>query len=177
MQLMLLKRLLNIRVTVIGKIKHRLETAKKLGADLVILFEDDSKTGTVLNQIREINGEFSPKLIFISNNNPECIKYALNLVNKNGRIILFSGFKDRKYPQKKNLSFKIDPNLIHYNQLSITGSFSSNPVNLKEAMDLVGSGEIELHSLISNTFSIEKIREAFKTSESFTGIKSIINRF
>lgn len=177
MQLMLLKRFFKIRVTVIGKIKHRLETAKKLGADLVILFEDDNDMSTILQQIREFNGKFSPNLIFISNNNPECIESALKLVNKNGRIILFSGFKNKMYPQKKSFSSEIDPNLVHYNQVSITGSFSSNPVNLKEAMDLVGSGEIELYNLISNTFSIEKIREAFRTSESFTGIKSIINRF
>lgn len=177
MQLMLLKRFFKFSVTVIGKIRHRLETAKKLGADLVILFEDNTEISTVLKQIREINGKFSPNLIFISNNNPECINSALKLVNKNGRIILFSGFKNKMYPQKKSFSIKIDPNFIHYNQASITGSFSSNPVNLKEAMDLVDSKEIELHNLISNTYSIEKIREAFITSESFTGIKSIINGF
>ncbi|TVP41698.1 alcohol dehydrogenase catalytic domain-containing protein [Candidatus Nitrosocosmicus arcticus] len=177
MQLMLLKRFLKISVTMIGKIKHRLETAKKLGADLVILSDDDSELSNGLNQIKEINGRFSPNLIFISNNNPGCIKSALKLVNKNGRIILFSGFKNKLYHQKKSSSINIDPNFLHYNQVSISGSFSSNPVNLKEAMDLVDSREIDLHSLISNTYSIDKIKEAFNTSESFIGIKSIINDF
>ena len=177
MQLMLLKKFLKIRVTMIGKIKHRLETAKKLGADLVILSDDNTEGNNVLEQIREINGKFSPNLIFISNNNPECIKSALKLVNKNGRIILFSGSKNKDFPQKKSISVKIDPNFVHYNQISITGSFSSNPVNLKEVIDLVDSKEIELHNLISNTYPIEKIKEAFGASESFAGIKSIINSF
>ncbi len=176
MQLMLLKRFLKITVTMIGKINHRLETAKKLGADLVISSDDDAEVNSVLNQIGEINGKFSPNLIFISNNNPECIKAALKLVNKNGRIILFSGLKNKIDSQKKT-SLNIDPNFLHYNQVSLTGSFSSNPVNFKEAMCLVESRDVELHSLISNTYSIDEIREAFGASESFTGIKSIINDF
>ena len=37
MQLMLIKRLFKVNVTIIGKIPHRLESAKKLGADFTIL--------------------------------------------------------------------------------------------------------------------------------------------
>ena len=177
MQFMLLKRFLNINVAMIGKIKHRLETAKKLGADLVILSGGDEKLSNIINQIREINGKFSPNLIFISNNNPDCIKHALKLVNKNGRIILFSGFKNKTYSEKKFTSCTMDPNFLHYNQISISGSFSSNPINFKEAMSLAESREIDLRTLITNTYSIDRIREAFSASESFTGIKSIINNF
>lgn len=177
MQLMLVKRFLKISVTMIGKIKHRLDTAKKLGADLVILSDDNTEFSSIINQITEMNGKFSPNLIFISNNNAECIESALKLVNKNGRIILFSGFKNNSSHQKQSPSINIDPNFLHYNQIFIGGSFSSNPVNFAEAMKIVDSKEIKLQSLISNTFSIDKIREAFSASESFIGIKSIINEF
>ena len=40
MQLMLIKRFFKVNVTLIGKIPHRVESAKKLGADLAILVDD-----------------------------------------------------------------------------------------------------------------------------------------
>lgn len=176
MQLMLLKRFYNIKVAIIGKIKHRLETAKKLGADLVILSIDDTLIDNYIKVIRGMNSKFSPNLIFISNNDPQSINSALKLINKNGKIIVFSGMKN-KPGHNKNSSVNIDPNIVHYNQLSICGSFSSNPVNLKEAIDLIDSKQIELSNLITHTFPLEKIKDALSTSESYKGIKSIINRF
>ena len=46
---------------------------------------------------KEVNEEFSPNVIFVSNNNPSSLRIlALKLVNKNGKIVLFSGIKYQK---------------------------------------------------------------------------------
>ena len=58
----------------------------------------------------------------------------------------------------------IDPNFIHYNQISIFGSFSSTPKDMNEAMNLINSKEIDLKSLISHRFSLLNIKEAFRSS-------------
>lgn len=174
MQLMLFKKFFNKKVTMIGKIKHRLETAKKLGADLVVCLNEDDKSDDI-KMIKEINEEFSPNLIFVSNNNPNSINLALELVNKNGKIVIFSGIK--KSANHANNITLIDPNFIHYNQVSILGSFSSTPENLGEAMNLIHSREIKISDLITDTFSLEDIESAFHTFESFKGLKTVINKF
>ncbi len=89
--------------------------------------------------------------------------------------MLFSGIKNNSDESKDIIH--IDPNYIHYNQISIFGSFSSSPNNMIEAMDLVDSKEIDLRRLITRTFSLDKIKDAFQNAEGYNGFKSIINRF
>lgn len=176
MQLMLLKKFFNFNVTIIGKISHRLATAEKLGADQTLLTNEDT-IGDTIREIKANSDRNSPNLVFISNNNPECVTYALDIVNKNGKIIVFSGLKKSHLSRKKSISIELDPNLIHYSQISITGSFSSTPHNLKQAMSLLESNEIQVSNLITNVYPLENIREAFQMTENYSGIKSIVNKF
>ena len=50
--------------------------------------------------IKDVNREFSPNVIFVSNNNPTSLDLALKLVNKNGKIVLFSGIKNQNQINK-----------------------------------------------------------------------------
>jgi len=176
MQLQLLKRFNpQIHVTVIGKIKHRLETAERLGANRVIAFNENDQVDSY-KKLKEIGGSIKPNLIFVSNNNPSSLTLAFYLANKNGKVIIFSGIKNR---QEHSFSepFNIDPNIIHYGQISVYGSFSSNPDNLREAMKLVYEGELNLKNLVTDTFSLDNIDNALRAAESFKGLKSVINKF
>jgi L-iditol 2-dehydrogenase len=179
MQLMLLKRNFpNNPVIVVGKINHRLEMAQRMGADRVYDVNNDSTFESISKLFMELKCRQSPNLIFISNNNPSSLICACKLANKNGKIMIFSGLKNPK-TKSHNLaqSPTIDANFVHYNQISVVGSFSSTPENLKEAMKLVAYGEIRIKDLITDTFELYKIEDAIKNSESFRGLKSIINKF
>jgi len=175
MQLILLKRLFKTNITMIGKIQHRLDLAKKQGADSTILIEDGYDLEKYKKLIKNTDNGYSPNIIFVSNNNPSSLNLALKLANKNGKIVLFSGIKNENTINEN--TFNIDPNFIHYNQVSIFGSFSSTPNNMIEAMNLVNSKEIDLKNLVTHTFSLTKVKEALITAESFKGFKSIINNF
>jgi L-iditol 2-dehydrogenase len=176
MQLMLLKRIFNgLNITIIGKISHRLEAARKLGADAVIMIKDELDE-KLLSSLKEIKGQKPPNLIFVSNNNPNSLNLALRLVNKAGEIVIFSGIKKVVDKNLTNL-MSIDPNTVHYDQISIHGSFSSTPSNLGEAMNLVKNNEIEIKDLVTHLFSLEEFKNALSAAESFTGLKSIINKF
>jgi L-iditol 2-dehydrogenase len=177
MQLMLLKKYFSeVKVTIIGKIKHRLEKAQKLGADKVIFFENPENNFERFKSLKYKEGKISPNLIMVSNNSLISLPLAFYLANKNSSIVVFSGMKNSS-PQSSNLAVDIDPNLIHYNQISIFGSFSSNPINLIEAMNLINTGEINIKELITTTHPLSDIIKAIEISESYSGFKSIINTF
>jgi L-iditol 2-dehydrogenase len=177
MQLMLLKKYFpKMRVVICGKIKHRLESADRSGADMTYLIDEKKDKDENIKTLREIGGPVSPNLIFVSNNNPSSIGLAAKIVNKRGHIVIFSGVK-RNNTTGSFEPIDIDPNFIHYNQVSIHGSFSSNPENLQEAINLVHTREIKLKNLITNIFSLEELEDALRTAESFYGLKSIINKF
>lgn len=181
MQLMLLKKYFpSKKVIVVGKIEHRLKMAAKLGAEGVYDINIDNTNFKHVSELtRELTSKQSPNLIFISNNNVNSLKDAFTLANKNGKIIIFSGIKNSTTDESDNFANNLtaEANAIHYNQITVMGSFSSTPLNLKKAMDLVSSEEIRIKDLITNTFELERLEDAIKTSESFLGLKSIVNKF
>lgn len=178
MQLMLLKKyFLGMKITVVGKVENRLSMAKKLGADAIYNINTNNDFASISKLDVELNVQ-SPNLVFISNNNPDSMKVAFRLANKNGKIVIFSGLKNRSSLAKEtNVNSITDANFIHYNQLSVLGSFSSTPDNLMEAMALVNSGEIRIKELITHTFALQDLEYALKTSESLKGLKSVVNKF
>lgn len=179
MQLMLLKKYFpKKQVRVVGKISHRLKMALRLGADRVYDIKGNNNFEHFSELVKELNAKQSPNLIFISNNNSKSLPDAFSLANKNGTIVIFSGLKDSiSEPGSVKYSPVIEANPIHYNQITVTGSFSSIPQNLTQAMELINSDEIRIKDLITNTFELQKLDDAIKISESFQGLKSIINRF
>ncbi|HEX5186837.1 MAG TPA: alcohol dehydrogenase catalytic domain-containing protein [Nitrososphaeraceae archaeon] len=177
MQLMLLKKFFpKMKVVICGKIKHRLDSAKRIGADLTYLINEKEDEIEVINELKKSAGLNSPNLIFVSNNSASSIGLAAKMVNKNGKIVIFSGIKKSNGIERPKL-IDIDPNFIHYNQISIHGSFSSNPENFREAMNLLHTKEIILQDLVTNIFSLKELENALLTAESFHGLKSIINKF
>ncbi|VFJ12484.1 D-arabitol-phosphate dehydrogenase [Candidatus Nitrosocosmicus franklandus] len=181
MQLMLLKKdFTDKKVIVIGKIEHRLKMAAKLGADGVYnVTSNDTNFKHVSELTQELTDKQSPNLVFVSNNNVNSLKDAFMLANKNGKIIIFSGIKNSTTDESDNFAKNLtaEANAIHYNQITVMGSFSSTPLNLRKAMELVSSEEIRIKDLITNTFELERLEDAIKTSESFIGLKSTINKF
>lgn len=162
--LQLAKRLYNMKTAVIGKIPLRIKTAESLGADSVFMF-DSATAGDVLDFM-----DGSTNLIIVATSSPEALSFATKIARKNSKINLFSGFSNGH-------SFSPDPNWLHYNQISITGSFSSTPYHLQEAARLAGEGKIDLSKLITNSYSLNEIRCALSDTEEFRGLRVVINKF
>ena len=55
MQLMLIKKIYKKNVIIIGKIPHRLESAKKLGADFTLLIDDKNNDIISIILLKNIN--------------------------------------------------------------------------------------------------------------------------
>jgi L-iditol 2-dehydrogenase len=175
MQLLLFKKYFpELKVTVMGRKRKRLDVASKIGADNTVWLKGNNLSQTQ-NKLKKNRNRYAPNLIFVSNNHPNSIHLAFDLANKNGKIVLFSGTKN--LATDKAIPMVIDPNFIHYNQISLFGSFSSTPNDLNTAMNLVSSKEIDLSHFITNTFQLEELEKALTTSEKLIGLKSIINKF
>ena len=71
----------------------------------------------------------------------------------------------------------LDANWLHYNQTSITGSFSSTPYMLQEAARIASSGKIDLSKIISHRYSLAEIKDAMIATEKYYGLRVVINKF
>src|SRR5918992_816947 len=86
------------------------------------------------------------------------------------KTIIFGGM-----PKETHIS--IDPNWLHYNQISLIGSFSSTPDMLQKAVRLAANKQIDLGKIISHRFALDHIEEAIEATEQYYGLRAVINSF
>ena len=162
-----ISKLHNAKTIVVGKIPSRLKEAKSSGADMVLLNNNPDET---IKTILEYTSRNGGKLVVVATSNPDAVDLALKVAGKNSVVNLFAGMP-------KNKTLEIDPNLLHYNQICLSGSFSSTPKVMKRATDLVHEKKIDLKRLITHRFSIDEIDKAFYVTEVYDGLRSVINSF
>ncbi len=122
-----------------------------------------------LFKIFEINENFREfDLIFTACPVKETHITALDLVKKSGVINFFGGLP------KDAGGLMLDTNLVHYNEIVLTGSHGSTPRLHKEALELIEKGMINLEYLITNIFNLQDINKAFELAFSGNAQKIIL---
>lgn len=169
------KRLFGAKTIVIGKIPHRIEEAKLMGADTTTAIYDDHNDQfysdkEALKDTLNFTDGLGANVIIVATSNPSAIGFAQKIASRNSRIDMFAGMD-------KGISVSFDPNWLHYNQITITGSFSSVPSMLESAAKLASNGDINLSKLISHKYSLANIKEAIIATEEYHGLRVIIDNF
>lgn len=190
LHLQLSKNLYRAKTVVVGKIPERLERASSMGADATIRIDNNenyrgydhryikdkndlnSNSNKSIAEVLQFTAGKGADIIIIATNNPVALNFALKVASKNSRINIFSGIAN-----SSSGGLFIDPNWLHYNQISITGSFSSTPKTLQQAVRLACSRKIDLSKLIGNSYSLANIEEAILNTEKCLDLRAVINKF
>jgi L-iditol 2-dehydrogenase len=99
---------------------------------------------------------------------PEIVPEGLSLLGIFGRLCLFAGLpKDRPI-------VGLDGNLIHYKNLSVTGTTGGCNADYAKALELITSGAVPVEGIISHRFPFEQISEAYETALAGIGMKIVI---
>jgi len=151
------------QIIVSEPIKERRKVASQLGAMVVNPTEDD--LSSYISKITE--GKGVDKLI-VAIGNAKIAESVLNLVRLGGRIMFFGGFP-------KSSSLTLNPNLIHYRQVSLWGSSGFTPQQFKQAAELIKERKVNLQKLITHHFPLSEIKKAFDLAISHQGLKIFIN--
>ncbi|MDP8889177.1 MAG: alcohol dehydrogenase catalytic domain-containing protein, partial [Thermoproteota archaeon] len=112
--LQLFKRLSSSRVAIVGKVPLRMEKARAMGADAVFAYSRE----TVPDVLDFAGASSGAGIIVIATSNPVAFELATKLSPRNSKINVFAGMPSGQ-------TFLLDANWLHYNQISITGTFSS----------------------------------------------------
>jgi L-iditol 2-dehydrogenase len=168
------KRLFGAKTIVIGKIPHRIEKAKEMGADVTtLLYCNDNEAYSdekALKDILDFTDGLGANVIVVATSNPSAIGFAKKIASRKSTINLFAGMS-------KGINLSLDPNWLHYNQITITGSFSSVPNMLQQAAKLASNRDINLSKMISHSYSLDNIEEAILATEEYHGLRVTINDF
>lgn len=143
---------------------QRREAALQCGADYVVDSSQEDLHGKVLAE----TGGVGADVVIMAIGIPSLVNASFALARKGGRINLFAGFS-------KDDMASIDVNIIHYNELIITGASALSREGYRTALSLISSGQINVEKLISHRFALENVEDAFKCALEGAAIKIIIN--
>jgi L-iditol 2-dehydrogenase len=151
------------RVYISDLIPERLEKAKELGTDGQIFAseEDPVERGKGLTDGRGAD------VVIVAVGAPQALRQALELVGIGGTVNFFAG----TYPPT---TLEIDPNLIHYKQIRLTGSRDFTPFHFHTALRFIASGTVQVAPLISHELPLAQVREGFDIVAAREGLKVVI---
>src|SRR5215213_4232055 len=165
--LQLFKRLSSSRVAIVGKVPSRMEKSRAMGADAVFAYSRET-----VPDVLDFAGasSFGAGVIVIATSNPVAFELAAKVSGRNSKINIFAGMLSGQ-------TFLLDANWLHYNQITITGSFSSTPKMLREATRIASEKMIDLSAIVTHKYSLRKIEEAMEVTEKYHGLRAVVNEF
>lgn len=158
-----LARLRGGRVIAVDMIPERVELALELGASEGLNAADPD----LVEQVQSLTGGLGAEAVIVAVGAPAAEAQALLLAAPGGCVNYFAG----TYP---SATIPVDPNLIHYKQLWVTGSYHFTPGGFGAALDLIARREVEVESLISHRLGLDEIAHGFDIVMNQQGMKVVI---
>ena len=168
--LQLFKKLSGARVAIVGKVPLRMQKAKAIGADAIFAYNDETVADVLDFAGASSSGGGGADVVVIATSNPIAFELATKVSARNSKINLFAGM-----PSGQTLL--LDANWLHYNQVSLTGSFSSTPKILEEASRIAADKTIDLSTIVTHRYSLSEIERAIDVTEKYRGLRAVINKF
>ena len=164
--LQLFKRLSSSRVAIVGKVPSRMEKSEAIGADAVFAYSRE----TVADVLDFTGASSGAGAVVVATSNPVAFELATKVSGRNSKINVFAGMPSRQ-------TFLLDVNWLHYNQISITGTFSSTPKMLEQATKIAADKTIDLSAIVTHKYSLPEIEKAIDVTEKYYGLRAVINKF
>lgn len=151
------------QIIVVNRSPERLEIAKQVGATHTALTGEVN----VPDYVKELTGGLGAHVAVQCIGALELFQTALESVRNGGRVNAFAGFP-------KGQMASIDPNLIHYNELTVTGGSNMGRNNYRRAVQLISDGTINVGALLTETFNLEDTAAAIEHVSAGKGIKTAV---
>ncbi|MDE2180585.1 MAG: alcohol dehydrogenase catalytic domain-containing protein [candidate division NC10 bacterium] len=128
--------------------EERLELARTLGVEAIVNVAG-SDPRTALRSVTEDDGIDGAILTAVS---ASMVEAALGVLRAGGKINLFADAGDAG-------RMAIDLSLFYRRELSLTATYSATPVELREAIRLLASGQIRTDPLVSHRLDLSRFDE------------------
>jgi L-iditol 2-dehydrogenase len=148
-----LARHLGCHVTVAGRGKKRLETAQRLGAELVLNASEQSGLGETIPRGEGFD------VVIEAVGKPETWEAAVRLVRKGGTVNFFGGC-----PSGTTVS--LDTGLIHYSSLTLLASFHHTPRTVRRALEFIEAGVVRADDFVDGECSLTELPMLFRSMAS-----------
>ncbi|UCD95894.1 MAG: zinc-binding dehydrogenase [Candidatus Bathyarchaeota archaeon] len=148
---LLLAKRIGVEKTIMCDIaEERLIFAEKLGADATV----NSSMTEPIDAIRALTNDKGADVVVEAIGLPATWKQSLKMVSKGGTVLEFGGCPPGSHIQ-------VDAELLHYDEVTIMGTFHATPTHFKNALNLISSGTLNVKPLITKRMPLTRIKDAF----------------
>lgn len=140
------------KVMLLETSEERLEIARKFKFDEYIVVDKEKSHHQA---VMDVTDGFGADVVIVACSVAAAQADALELAGKRGRLEFFGGLP------KDNPFTTLNGNLIHYKELTISGSFSEKRSDFERAQELIMSGRFPAEELITHRINLEDICSAF----------------
>lgn len=142
---------------------ERRRQAAELGADIVV----DPGAEDPGEVVRARTDGLGASVAILAIGVPALATAALGYVRKGGRVNLFAGFSTGD-------TAAIDVNLIHYNEIYVSGASALSRESYDKALGIIASGALPVDKLVTHRFPLDDFGKAVELARSGKAIKIAI---
>jgi L-iditol 2-dehydrogenase len=148
-------------VVAVEPLAHRREAAARMGADLVL----DPADPDVAEQVHAATGGLGADVVFEVAGNDDAVGLSVAAARPGGTVVLagIPGEDATSFPagaaRRKGLTLKLSRRMKEM---------------YPRAIGLVERGAVDVRSLVSDTFGLDDVAEAFRVAERRTGLKVLV---
>jgi len=143
-------------------IAERRAIAEHWGADLVL----DPAAGDVVAAVQGVTDGYGADAVVLTVGAADLVLAALELVRKQGLVNLFAGFPPGR-------TVPLDPNLLHYGELVLSGSQNATTDQYRRTLALLPSLP-HIDELVTNRYGIARAPDAYASRLAMEGLKSLV---
>lgn len=121
-----------------------------------------------LELIKELTGGRGARVVFFTAGGVPAIEAGLPLLSKGGWMCLYGSIHPKGM-------LSIDPNLVHYNELVVTGSFSHTKASFSQAVALLSQGQVDTAPFISERVRFPDMQYAFERAVSSDTYRVVVD--
>jgi L-iditol 2-dehydrogenase len=151
-------------IIVTDPVEVRRKFAVKAGADHVL----DPTSPDFEDRFQEATDGWGAEKIVVGPGSPEAIEHSLAHAAPGANVMVFT-----PTPPEATVAYR--PHDLYFKEVTITHSYSAGPVDTREALDLIASGELEVEDLITHRFGLDGVGEALKMAKTHDeGLRSVV---
>lgn len=157
------------RVIVIGAPRHRLEMARRFGADDVVDLEQAITPSARVAAVRELTRGYGADVVLECVGAPTVVVEGMEMCRDGGKYLILGHYCDAG-------TTAWNPHVVTRKQLQVFGSWSSEPRHMKAAIEFLRTTQKQFPfaDMVSHRFSLHQTNEALATSAAWTSAKSVI---
>lgn len=149
------------RVIAIDLDAQKLERARALGASEVICAKEEKE---VVKRLKSLTSG-GPDIAMECIGNPVTVKQAIDSIRRGGRAVVV-GFCDKPV--------ELNAGRIMFFEQEVVGSLGCRPVDFPRILALAAAGRVQVKSVVTGRFTLDRIEDALNELRSGRGLRNIV---